>query len=39
VPWLVLVASASNRRLTRLRHPRKGWRQRMVCAVQVANCA
>gem|GEM_PF-1772723 len=37
-PWLVLVANASNRRLTRFRHPNTGQRQRMACAAQVANC-
>jgi hypothetical protein len=34
----VLVANASNERLTHFKYPRKGWRQRMVCAAQVANC-
>jgi len=34
----VRVANASNKRLTRFTHPYKGWRQRMVCAAQVANC-
>src|SRR5689334_2731725 len=38
VPWLVLVASALNERLTRFEYPYLGHRQRTVCAVQVANC-
>jgi len=33
----MLVASASNNRITRFRHPYNGQRQRMVCAAQVAN--
>ena len=37
VPWSVLVANASNKRLTRFRHSHKGQRQRRVCAAQVAN--
>ena len=38
VPWSVLVANASNERLTRFEYPYSGKRQRMVCAAQVANC-
>src|SRR6266702_2679582 len=38
VPWLVLVANASNERLTRFEYPYSGKQQRMVCAAQVANC-
>jgi len=38
VPWLVLVANASNNRITRFTRPCNGKRQRMVCAAQVANC-
>ena len=38
VPWAVLVATASNERLTRFEYPCLGKRQRMACAAQVANC-
>ncbi|BCZ79619.1 hypothetical protein PTKU64_32940 [Paraburkholderia terrae] len=38
VPWSMLVANASNERLTRFEYPYSGRRQRMVCAAQVANC-
>ena len=38
VPWLVPVANASNRCLTRFKYPYSGKRQRRVCAAQVANC-
>src|SRR6266704_561001 len=38
VPWLVLVANASNECLTRFEYAYLGKRQRMVCAAQVANC-
>src|SRR5690349_19398583 len=38
VPSSVLVARASNERLTRFEHPYSGQRQRMVHAAQVANC-
>jgi len=34
----VLVANASNERLTQFGYPYSGKRQRMVCAAQVANC-
>ena len=37
VPWLVLVANASNERFTRFEYAYLGKRQRMVCAAQVAN--
>jgi len=37
VPWLVLVANASNNGITRFRHSYNGKRQRMSCAAQVAN--
>jgi len=37
-PWLVLVANASNRRLTHFRHPNTSQRRRMIAAAQVANC-
>ena len=36
MPRLVLVANASNERLTRFEYPYSGQRQRMVCAAQVA---
>src|SRR5689334_1536016 len=38
VPRLLLVANASNQRLTRFDYPYPSKRQRMVCAAQVANC-
>ena len=38
MPWLVLVANASNERLTRFEYPYSGKRQRMINAAQVANC-
>src|SRR6202008_492823 len=38
VPWSVLVANASNERLTHFKHPHKGKPQRMGCAAQGANC-
>src|SRR5689334_13921611 len=38
MPSLMLVANASNERLTRFEYPYPGQRQRMVGAAQVANC-
>jgi len=38
MPSLMLVANASNERLTRFEYPYPGQRQRMVRAAQVANC-
>ncbi|CAG9269120.1 hypothetical protein PCAR4_800034 [Paraburkholderia caribensis] len=38
MPWLVLVANASNNRITRFRHPYNGKRQRIECAATAANC-